>query len=103
MVEMPGETPPRRARFGRYELGRRLGKGGMGEVFEGRHVDLGSAVAIKVMHASVAADDATARHVLREGRAAAAIRHPNVVTVFDVGLEHDRPYLIMDLVEGEDL
>jgi serine/threonine-protein kinase len=75
----------------------------MGEVFEARHVDLGSLVAIKVMHASVAADGATARQVLREGRAAAAIRHPNVVSVFDVGLENDRPYLVMELLEGEDL
>ena len=74
----------------------------MGEVLRARHVALEARAAIKVMHSAIAADGATVRHLLREGRATAAIRHPNVVSVFDVGFEHDRPYLVMEL-EGEDL
>jgi tRNA A-37 threonylcarbamoyl transferase component Bud32 len=91
------------ARYGRYRLLRRLGQGGMGEVFEAEHVDLGTRVAIKLMHPDISADESAVRALLREGRAAAAIRHPNVVQVLDVGTEQGRPYLVMELLEGEDL
>jgi serine/threonine-protein kinase len=90
-------------RFGRYQLVASLGRGGMGEVFEARHVDLGTRAAVKVIHALVAADQDATRRVLREGRATAAIRHPNVVSVLDVGTEQGVPYLIMELLEGENL
>src|SRR5579864_2599134 len=90
-------------RFGRYELVASLGRGGMGEVFEARHVDLGTRAAVKVIHALVTADQDATRRVLREGRATAAIRHPNVVAVLDVGTEQGVPYLIMELLEGENL
>jgi serine/threonine-protein kinase len=103
MVDTERDGSLRQTRFGRYEIVRRLGRGGMGEVFEARHVALEARAAIKVMHPAIAADGATVRHLLREGRATAAIRHPNVVSVFDVGFEHDRPYLVMELLEGEDL
>jgi serine/threonine-protein kinase len=89
--------------FGRYEVVRTIGRGAMGELFEGRHVDLGTRVAIKVMHADGEFDHDAARRILREGRATAAIRHPHVVSVLDVGEESGRPFLVMELLEGEDL
>jgi eukaryotic-like serine/threonine-protein kinase len=90
-------------RFGRYELVAPLGRGGMGEVYAARHVDLGTRAAVKVIHSVAATDSDATRRVLKEGRATAAIRHPNVVAVLDVGTEQGTPYLVMELLEGEDL
>ncbi len=100
---MVDTLPARQTRFGPYEIVRVLGRGGMGEVLEGRHAELGSRVAIKVIRSATAADGETVRRLLREGRATASIRHPNVVTVLDVGLDGERPYLVMELLDGEDL
>jgi serine/threonine protein kinase len=96
-------VPPAPKTLGRYEIVRSLGRGAMGEVLEGRHVDLGTRAAIKILHADVARDTGAARRMLREGRAAARIGHPNVVKVLDVGIEEGRPFLVMDFLEGEDL
>jgi serine/threonine-protein kinase len=90
-------------RFGRYEVVRRLGSGGMAEVFEARHADLGKRVALKVVHPAIATDDRAVRAILREGRAAAAVHHPHVVEVLDVGTREGTPYLVMEFLDGEDL
>lgn len=92
-----------RKRLGRYEIVRRLGAGGMGEVFEGLHLDLGRRVAIKTLHPAAAARPEVRARFLREGQAAARIRHPNAVDVTDVGIEDDTPYLVMEFLSGEDL
>ena len=97
------DSPLPVTRLGRYEVVRRLGRGGMAEIFEARHVELETRVAIKVIHPSLAAGDGAIDRVLREGRAAAAIHHPHVVRVLDVGAEERVPYLVMELLEGEDL
>ncbi len=99
--EAPGSLPI--PRIGSYDVVRRLGRGGMADVFEARHVELGKRVAIKLLHPPVAADRDSVRSVLREGRALAAIRHPHVVEVLDVGVQDRTPYLVMELLEGEDL
>jgi eukaryotic-like serine/threonine-protein kinase len=91
------------ARFGRYEVLRRLGVGGAAEVFEARHVELNKRVALKVAHPMPAADERSIERSLREGRAATAIDHPNIVDVIDVGVEDCTPYLVMELLEGESL
>jgi serine/threonine-protein kinase len=91
------------ARFGRYEILRRIGVGGAAEVFEARHIELHKRVALKVAHPMPAADDRSIKRCLREGRAATAIHHPNVVDVIDVGVEGRTPYLVMELLEGESL
>ena len=76
----------------------------MSVVFEARHAELGKRVAVKVMHRALCEPDgASVKRLLREGRAATAIHHPNVVSVLDVGVEGDTPYLVMELLEGEDL
>jgi serine/threonine-protein kinase len=75
----------------------------MASVYECRHTKLGRSAAIKVLHPHLARDrDAVARF-LREGQALARVEHPNVVEVFDVGEHRSVPYLVMSLVEGEDL
>src|SRR4051794_10014486 len=95
------EEPPHH--FGSYAVRRLLGRGGMASVYEGRHARLGKRVAIKVLEPHLARDPRCAARFVREGRAAAAIRHPNVVEVFEAGEEGDRPYLVMELLEGQDL
>ena len=87
--------------FGRYRVEARLGRGGMGEVFRAKDTLLGREVALKTLLAD-GADDGRAR-MLREARAAAALRHPNAVHVYDVG-EHDGiPFLTMELIDGAPL
>jgi serine/threonine protein kinase len=88
--------------LGRYEIGRLLGRGGMGAVYEATHRDLKKSVAVKVLSATLATDEAKQRF-LREGEAASRIQHPNVVDVTDVGVEGEVSYLVMEFLEGEDL
>src|SRR5579883_259476 len=90
-------------RVGQYELVRELGAGAMATVHEAVHVALGKRVALKRMHPHHAADAAASARFLREGRAAAKIRSPHVVDVFDVGTDGGVPYLVMELLEGVDL
>ncbi len=84
----------------RYELGARIGLGGMAEIFAARDRRLDRRVAIKLLRIDFA--DAAARvRFEREARAAASLSHPNVVTIYDVGEDRSRPYLVMELVEGQ--
>jgi serine/threonine-protein kinase len=87
-----------------YEIARLIGEGGMGRVYEARQVRLGKRFAVKVLHQMLAADrDALARF-RREATAAVAIVSPYVAEVVDVHATRDgRPYLVYELLEGEDL
>jgi len=94
---------PNGTRLGNYEVVEFIGEGGMGTVYAALHVGLGKRVAIKTLRSELAADLDVRARFLREGKAAAAVRHPNVVDVDDVGIQDDTPYLVMELLEGEDL
>src|SRR5947207_4821509 len=88
---------------GKYELGARLGTGGMGAVYRARRVHIGDEVAVKVLHPQFVADAQSVERFRREARAAAVLRHPNVVTIHDFGEARgeDAPaYIVMELVEG---
>ncbi|HEX5137210.1 MAG TPA: protein kinase [Planctomycetota bacterium] len=88
--------------FGRYRLLGKLGEGGMGVVYLAEDTSLGRKVALKTIRAEVA--DKTARERLRrEARAAAAVSHPNVCQVYEVGEEGGETFLAMELLEGEPL
>ena len=89
--------------FGRYVLTRSLGSGGMGAVYEATHVDLKKRVAIKTLLPEVADNEQARARFLREGEAVARLRHPNVVDITDVGFVGEVPYLVMELLDGEDL
>lgn len=89
--------------FGRYCIVRRLGRGGMGEVYEATHATLGKRVALKVLRPEVAHDARVLARFQREGAAIARVAHPNVVDIFDVGVERDVAFLVMEFLEGEDL
>jgi eukaryotic-like serine/threonine-protein kinase len=88
---------------GRYVLAEMLGAGGMGIVRRARDEVLARDVAVKLLADNLAVDPEARDRFLREARAAAAITHPNVVAVHDVGEERGRPYLVMELLEAGSL
>ena len=90
-------------KFGRYEIVRVIGRGGMGAVYEARHSELGKPVALKTMLGKLVRDAAAVERFLREGRAASSVRHPHVADVIDFGVEGGVPFLVMELLEGESL
>ncbi len=90
-------------RLGPYEIVSALGAGGMGEVYRARDPRLGREVAIKVLPAAVASDRDRLSRFEQEARAASAIHHPNLLTVFDVGTEGGVAYLVTELLSGESL
>ncbi len=89
--------------LGPYRLVSELGKGAMGEVWRARDERLDRYVALKVLPADLAGDVERRARMLREARAAAAIRHPNVVTLFDIVSHEGDDILVMELVEGRTL
>jgi serine/threonine protein kinase len=90
-------------RLGPYEIVGRVGVGGMGEVYRANDTRLGRHVAVKVLPAR-ALDSADARaRFEREARAIAALNHPNICTLFDVGTDESRPYVVMELLSGASL
>jgi serine/threonine-protein kinase len=89
---------------GRYQLEEPLGHGGMASVYRARDTSLGREVALKVLAENLTGDEDLRKRFLREARLAARLSHPNVVSVYDVGEEEDgRPYIVMELVDGETL
>jgi len=102
MTERPGAVDGRHL-GGRYRMGAPLAAGGMGEVWVARDPLLDRPVAVKVLGGALAGDGRAAERLRREARAAARLDHPNIARVLDLG-EHDgRPYLVMELLEGESL
>lgn len=89
--------------IGGYTIVRLIGQGGMGRVYLARDEKLRRDVAIKVLHPSKARDSAAARRFLREGRAAAAVDHPHVMTIHQVGDEQGLPYIVMQRLVGHTL
>ncbi len=88
----------------KLRLVRRIGKGGMGTVWEAEHIGLGIRVAVKRLQRGLAYQDEFRRRLLREARSAARVKHPHVVEIFDVTCDDDGvPYLVMELLEGEPL
>src|SRR5688500_4798806 len=86
----------------RYEPGAPLGSGGMAEVVEGFDRNLGRRVAVKFLKTDLP-DPRARERFEREARTAASFTHPNAVTVYDVGDDGQRPYIVMELVEGRTL
>src|SRR5579885_3586311 len=93
--------PPER--IGRYELRGRLGAGSFADVFRAYDPLLGRLVALKALYPALAGDAADRERFLAEARTLAALSHPNLVTVFDVGDAGGRPYFTMEIVEGQTL
>src|ERR1700712_479744 len=87
----------------RYELEQKIGEGGMARVYRGRDLRLNRQGAIKVLHSHFASDTSFLQRFHHEAQAAANLRHPNIVDVYDVGQEGDLHYIVMEYVQGSDL
>ena len=90
-------------RLGPYTVDATLGEGGMGEVYRGVDTRLGRAVALKVISRHLVGDDASRRRFETEARAASALNHPAIITIYDVGETHGLSWMAMELVEGRTL
>jgi hypothetical protein len=93
----------RGARLGPYEISGLLGAGGMGEVYRARDTRLGRDVAVKVVPEELAAHKDRLRRFEQEARATAVLSHPNILAVFDIGVEGDVHYIVEELLEGKTL
>ena len=90
-------------RLGPFEIISQLGAGGMGEVYCARDVRLGREVAIKVLLPALAADADAMERFAREARAVAALNHPNIVALFDIGRDDTTSYVVSELIDGSTL
>src|SRR6187431_2051403 len=88
---------------GKFRITKEIGRGGMAAVYEAENVDIGKRVAVKVLAAELVSSRTVMERFLREARASAAIRSPYICDVYDVGTFEDRPFLVMELLEGESL
>ncbi len=91
------------SRIAHFEVLSLIGAGGMGEVYRARDTRLGRDVAIKVLPVEFAADPERLRRFEQEARAVAALSHPHILALFDVGTHEGSPYLVTELLEGESL
>lgn len=87
----------------RYQLTGRLGKGGMAVVYRAVDKNLGREVALKVLRKDVAGDPIAAKRLIREARAAAALHHPHIITIHDVGEKDGTVYVVMEVLVGRAL
>ena len=90
-------------KLGPYEILGPLGAGGMGEVYRAKDTRLAREVAVKVLAKTLSEDPASLARFEREARAVAALSHPNILAIFDLGRERDTNYAVMELLEGETL
>ncbi|HEU4386297.1 MAG TPA: protein kinase [Blastocatellia bacterium] len=89
--------------FDHYEILAPIGKGGMGDVYRARDTRLNRDVAVKVLPAEFALDSDRLGRFGQEARATSALNHPNILTVYDFGTHEGHPYLVMELLEGQEL
>ncbi len=101
--ESPGGGWEIPARLGRYKIGAEIARGGMGVVYKGEQEDLHRPIAIKMMLPHLAADAEHVHRFMREARAAAKLKHPNIVTIHEIGDYRNVPFFTMDFVDGKGL
>src|SRR5256885_6971555 len=89
--------------FGQYKILARIGAGGMGEVYRARDTRHGRTVAIRVLPADLAGDHERRERLMREARASAALSHPNIAALYEVGEDQGHVFLAFEFVPGEPL
>jgi serine/threonine protein kinase/Tol biopolymer transport system component len=94
---------PSGTKLGPYEIQSSIGAGGMGEVYRAHDSRLNRDVAIKILPQSFSADTDRLHRFAQESRAAAALNHPNILSIFDIGEDRAAPYVVSELLEGETL
>jgi serine/threonine-protein kinase len=106
MPVIPNESkiPVGAVLVGKYRVTREIGRGGMAAVYEAEHMSLGKRIAVKVLASELSASTVVIERFFREARAAASVKSPHIVDVYDSGrLEDGRPFIAMELLEGESL
>ena len=102
MVRVQNETLAGR-RLGRYQIHERLGQGGMGEVWRATDPQLKRDVAIKILPREFSSDSKRVRRFEQEAYAVSALKHPNIVTIHEVGADRELHFIVTELIEGETL
>ena len=97
---MPNNGPKK---LGKYEVLEVVGRGGMGVVYKAVDPEIGRLVGIKMMTSAVINDPVLLKRFYREAQSAGKLRHPNIVTIYDLGVQEATPYLVMEFLEGESL
>ena len=90
-------------KLGPYEISAPLGAGGMGEVYRAKDTRLGREVAIKILSDEFSSNQNRMERFEQEARAASALNHPNIITVYDVGVQNGASYIAMELIDGKSL
>src|SRR5215470_10001782 len=93
--------PPEK--IGKYQIVERIGRGGMGMIFKAHDPVLDRPVALKVISPDIEITDELRARFYREAQACARMSHPNIVTVYDMGEDDGRLYIVMELLEGEEM
>jgi serine/threonine-protein kinase len=102
-ADLSGESNPKHERIGSYRILAPLGTGGMSSVYRAVHVETGHEVAVKVLTRTLAKNATLLHRFLREAKSAEALVHPNIVTIYDRGIDSGRHYLVLEYVSGGDL
>src|SRR5277367_6121129 len=89
--------------LGHYKIVAPLGAGGMGEVYRASDARLGREIALKILPQTLSRDSSLRARFEQEARAASALNHPNIVSIYDIGQQEETQYIVSELVDGEPL
>jgi eukaryotic-like serine/threonine-protein kinase len=96
-------TIPAGTKLGRYEIRSKIGEGGMGEVYQALDTKLDRQVALKILPADVATDRGRMNRFVQEARAASALNHPNILTIYEIDETDSGHFIVTELIEGATL
>src|SRR5437016_9896670 len=100
VIAMSNSAPKQ---LGKYEVLEVIGRGGMGVVYKATDPEIGRLVGIKMMTSAVISDPDLLKRFYREAQSSGRLQHPNIVTIYDLGVHEGTPYLVMEFLEGESL
>src|SRR5436189_3791085 len=96
-------TIPSGTKLGRYEIRSKLGEGGMGEVYLAQDIKLDRKVALKILPSELAANRDRMRRFVQEAKAASALNHPNIITIYEIDESGATHFIATEFIEGETL